>query len=97
MLRLPTGARFWAFVGARRFEEVAEVLQFQVIQPSLEKLEVRLVVAEGKLTEEQQARLRSIVRETTGYPFEIEFTIFPDELPRGRGGKFEEFICLVQQ
>jgi len=30
---------------------------------------VRLVVAEGKLTEEQQARLRSIVRETTGYPF----------------------------
>jgi len=96
MLRLPTGARFWAFVGARRFEEVAEVLQFQVIQPSLEKLEVRLVVAEGKLTEEQQARLRSIVRETTGYPFEIEFTIFPDELPRGRGGKFEEFICLVQ-
>ena len=96
MVRLPTGERFWPFVGYPRFVEVANVLQYQVVQHTLTELEVRLVVAEGPLKEEQQARLTKIIQGALGYPFAIRFTFLPDELPRGAGGKFEEFVCMVR-
>jgi phenylacetate-CoA ligase len=94
LMRLPSGKRSWGFFGSRRFRDVADVKQFQVVQHSLQDVEVRLVVANA-LTSSQEEHLRKIVRETMGHPFDVRFTLYPDEIPRSAGGKYEEFLCRI--
>ena len=37
-----------------------------------------------------------ILREELGYPFKIRYLWQTESLPRGPGGKFEDFICLAE-
>lgn len=90
----PDGSRHWPLVGFHKFRDIAPVLQFQFIQHSLERIEVRLVV-ENPLNKTQEEALRNQIREALGHAFAIEFTYFPDRLPRGANDKFEEFICRI--
>ena len=92
MIRLPDGSRYWPLVGAHSYREVAPIRQYQVIQRSLELLEVRLV-SDAPLSSEQEERLAEIIHKTVRHPFQLKFVYFDNEIPRGRGGKFEEFIC----
>jgi phenylacetate-CoA ligase len=96
LVRLPTGQRFWPFVGYPRFAEVAKVLQYQVIQHTSTELEARLVVQGNQLDEAQRVALTTIIQQALGYPFAVRFTLFPAAIPRGASGKFEEFQCLIQ-
>jgi hypothetical protein len=32
-----------------------------------------------------------------GYRFKMQFVYFEDQIPRGPGGKFEEFICELAE
>jgi phenylacetate-CoA ligase len=89
MVTLPNGDQFWPFFSNRRFNEVAKIRQYQIVQKTREALEVRLVT-EKKLSVKQEDKLREIVNKRLGHPFAITFAYF-DEIPRGASGKFEDF------
>lgn len=94
MVMLPDGRRYWPLVGAYHFRDVAPVTQYQFIQHSLTEMEVRLVV-ECALDAGQEEKLAEIIHRSLGYPFQLRFNYFENELPRHKNGKFEEFMCLV--
>lgn len=88
------GSRRWPLFGFDRFLEIAPITQYQLVQDRADSIELRLVCAEPP-TAEQKQRLAALIRESLGHPFEIRFTLFPEHLPAGRSGKYEEFMCLV--
>jgi phenylacetate-CoA ligase len=91
---LPDGRRYWPLVGLHRFREVGGILQYQLVQLDLQRVELRLVVA-TPLDASAEARLTAIVREALGHDFRIAFSYFERELPGSRGGKFEEFVSRL--
>ncbi len=93
MLRMPDGQVHWPNFGFRYMMDVAPIRQFQVVQLDLDKIELRLVVIEP-LSEEQEAQLSSILAKHLGYPFAINIS-YHESLPRGAGGKFEDFLSLI--
>lgn len=95
MVVFPDGKRHWPLVGAYRFREVADIRQYQVVQHALDEIEVRLVVAHP-LSGEQEVRLTALIRNALGHPFPLRYSYFDQELPKTRGGKFEEFVSLVR-
>ena len=95
MVRLPGGASHWPLTGFHDFAQVAPVLQYQLVQKSLQRIEVRLVVQGGPPTPGQEAALRRIITRALLHPFELSFVYFDSYLPRARSGKFEEFICEI--
>ena len=95
MLTLPTGAQRWPLVGFARFRTLAPVRQYQLIQRTLTDIEVRFVV-DRPLSGGEEERLRAVILEALGHPFRLTFSYLNGEIPRGAGGKFEEFISEVQ-
>lgn len=91
MVAYPDGSLRWPLVGFARYREVAPVLQYQIVQRSLENLEVRLVV-ERPLRAEEEAHLGEIIRDSLGFAFDLRFVYFDQAIPKGPGGKFEEFV-----
>jgi len=95
MVVLPTGERFWpVFQGFAPFLDIVNFRQVQMIQHSLDWIEVIMVV-DTEVRPEQQQELGGIIQEILGYPFKITFS-FPDEIPRSKGGKYEEFISKLK-
>ena len=89
MLTLPDGGRRWPFLGENRYRHVAPIRQYQIIQRSLEGVEVMLV-ADRPVSESEEAQLSEIIRSELGHPFALSFS-YVDAIPRGPGGKFEDF------
>ena len=94
LLRLPGGGLRWPTIGLLPYREVAPVRRFQMIQHSLEDLEVRLVT-DRRLNAAEEAALAQMITEALGHPFRIRFSRFEQDLPRPAGGKFEEFVCAM--
>lgn len=94
MVTLPDGSRHWPIVGHHVFRDIARIRQYQAIQHSLETVEMKLVV-DAPLTREQEALLCTVVQQALGYPFALRFSYHATELPKTRGGKFEEFISMI--
>jgi len=94
MVVLPNGKRYWPLVGLHRFREIAQILQYQLVQHDLQNVELRLVVA-AKLDAVAEARLVETVQQALGHPFQIRLSYVDHELERSAGGKFEEFVCRV--
>lgn len=94
MVRLPDGTTHWPLVGFHRFREIAPVRQYQLIQHTLQAVEVRLV-CDRALSAGEEAQLGAVIRDALGYAFELRFAYFGRELPRAANGKFEEFVCAV--
>ncbi len=92
MLQLPDGGRVWPVLN-RIFHTVETIKRYQVIQKTLEGLEVRLV-SHSSLTEGEADGLRKILRNRLGYSFDIDFT-YHETLERTRSGKFEDFKSEV--
>lgn len=88
------GQRHWPLLGFYRFREVAEVVQYQLVQLNAEQIEFRLVCHAG-LSEAQRRQLGDIVRQALGYPFSVSFELYPERIPLPPSGKFEEFVSLV--
>jgi len=95
MLRLPGGGERWPLVGFDRYREIAPIRQYQLIQHTLEEIEARFVT-DRALSEDEEARLGAVIRSALGHPFRVSFTYFESEIPRGAGGKFEEFVSRVE-
>lgn len=92
MLRLPGGNTVWPVLD-RIFHTVESVERYQVIQKTLENLEVRLV-SRVPLTDGEEDALRGLLQDRLRYPFGIEFT-YHEDLERTRSGKFEDFKSEV--
>ena len=71
------------------------VRQFQYVQRSLEEIEKKMVVSEP-LTPEQEEKMKELIIRSLGHPFRVTLS-YHDEIPQSASGRFEEFICEVQQ
>jgi len=89
MVTLPNGDQFWPFFSNRKFNEVAPVRQYQIVQKTLDSLEINLVT-DRKLVVKEEDKLRDVIAKRLGHPFAMTFSYF-DEIPRGKSGKFEDF------
>lgn len=92
LMLLPDGTRQWPRTGYRRFREFAPVRQFQFAQLDRDTIEVRLV-SDTPVSQEQEEALRGHIVQSIGHPFDVRFVYFPDRLPKGTNGKFEDFLC----
>lgn len=93
LLTLPDGSRNWPYLAIGHWEEIAPIQQAQVVQKSVETLEIRLV-AERQLTPEEQSALENFVTEQLRQPFQYEIS-YHQKLTRGRNLKFEDFISEI--
>ncbi len=93
MLRLPGGEQVWPLIGEPSYIQIPAIRQYQIVQTSLERLEVKLVTS-APLTEEEEAKLRRIILDRLGHPFDLVLS-YHDEIPRSAGGKFEDFRCEI--
>jgi phenylacetate-CoA ligase len=93
MLVMPNGERRWPLVGFSSYREIAPIRQYQLVQKTVEKIEVRLVV-DRALTTDEEARLAGVIRAALGHAFELAFVYLPI-IPLTAGGKFEEFVSEV--
>ncbi len=92
MVRLPDGRSLWPAIGGIRYSEIAPIRQFQFIQRNRETIEVRLV-SDAPLSADQEGRIEDLIRVALDFSFKLQFVYFAEQIPRGRGGKFEEFVC----
>ncbi len=91
MLTLPNGEKRWPRCGYDQFMDIVPVRQLRLVQRSLQTIDAELV-ADRPLSETECKSLVGIVQQALGYPFEICLNYLP-EIPRGPGGKFEEFLA----
>ena len=89
MCTLPDGNRVWPRLTEMRYTDVAPIRQFQVVQTGITTLEVHLV-ADRAVTATEEDALRDLINGRIGARFEIAFS-YPDAIPRGPSGKYEEF------
>lgn len=94
LLRLADGGRHWPLFGGHYFRDVAPVRQFQAIQHSYQRIELRLV-CERPLSAQEEADLRAMTLRALGHDFIVDLRYFEGRLPTGANGKFEEFICRI--
>lgn len=93
MLRLPDGGQRHPRFGEAQFGVIAPVRQFQVVQKTLNDIEVALVVARP-LTVQEEETLRGLILKNLGHPFNLVFS-YRDEIPLAASGKFEDFRSEV--
>jgi phenylacetate-CoA ligase len=92
LVLLPDGTRHWPVVGFHRWSEAWPVRQFQFVQLDRHTILARMSAA-GRPDAVQEARLTAIIQQALGHPFDLRYEWHETPLPRGPGGKFEEFIC----
>ena len=81
------------FDAGDRPEELPPFFQYQVIQRSLEEIEI-LAVRPHPFSKEEEARVERYMRQTLGHPFAVTLRRV-DAIPRSRTGKYEDFICDI--
>jgi phenylacetate-CoA ligase len=94
LLRLPDGRCFWPLVGFADYRDIAPVRQYQIVQRSFERVTLRLAVERPLSTAEETGLAEKLV-ECLGHRFTVDFDYRTPEIPRGPGGKFEDFICEI--
>jgi phenylacetate-CoA ligase len=95
LVLLPDGTRHWPTFGFQHWGEVFPVRQFQFIQEDRHTI-IAKMSAQGRPTPAQEARLTEIICGSLGHPFELRYHWQEEPLPRGPGGKFEEFQCRLE-
>ena len=89
-LVLPSGARRFAYFGARVIADIAQIVQIQVAQKSLYDLEARLVTR-GSFGRENEEKLRRLLNENLGTHLHITFA-YRDVIERSASGKYLDFV-----
>ncbi len=90
---LPTGEKLFPVLDSEPLVQSMPIRQIQMIQKTLETIEMRLVT-ERPLKAEEEQRLSEYYRRSFGYPFQFTF-VYVDEIARAAGGKFEVFRSEV--
>jgi phenylacetate-CoA ligase len=95
MLVLPDGRRRWPALELSgtplALADLPPVEQFQLVQRSLEKLDLYVIVPRA-LSEEEESVARMFVLQAVGHPFEVDIH-YVERIARGPTGKFEDFRC----
>jgi len=92
MLRRPGGRVTWP-VNLAVVRAVAAIRQFQFVQTTLDTIELRVVV-DRPLEPDDEALAVAKARSMLGEDFRIVVRTV-DALPRGPGGKYEDFVALL--
>ncbi len=98
MLLMPTGEARWPLLSSENIRTLlatAPIRQFQFVQMSVERIELRLVV-EREPTPSEEDGLRRWVWDKFGHPFDVTIT-YHDEIPRTAAGKYQDFLCEVRE
>ncbi len=90
----PNGDRSWPQVGRNRFRALAGVIQYQFVQHTPQRIEVKLLL-EAPIDAALEDELRRHVQKALGFPFDIDFTYLRERIETGPTGKFEEFVSRV--
>jgi len=90
MMVLPNGARVWPFFKTALFGPRSGVAQFQIVQREVGAVVARLVLRRPLSVDERAEITTTLVERVAGVRVTIEVV---DEIPRGAGGKFEDFRC----
>lgn len=97
MFTMPDGRTRWPVVEARDlagvFEDLPPITKFQVVQKTLELLELNLVTLRP-LTPKEEEAIRSYVKRGLEYDFDVQFN-YVEDIPRTPRGKYEEFRSEV--
>ena len=93
LLVLPTGEKLFPLFDVEPVIFSMPVRQYQMIQKTLETIEMRLV-ADRPLKAKEEQQLREYYCRNFRYPFQFEF-VYVDEISRSAGGKFEDFRSEV--
>ncbi|MCU0935645.1 MAG: phenylacetate--CoA ligase family protein [Gammaproteobacteria bacterium] len=93
LLRLPDGRRVWPSTGILAIAEAAPVRQAQVVQDTPDHVELRYV-SDRELTGDEEGAVRRTLLDRLGDSFRLDLTRV-DAIPRGPGGKYEDFLSLV--
>lgn len=94
LLTMPDGTRKWPRLGYEsRLQEIAPIELMQMVQRTVEEIDVRLVMARP-LTEAERDQLTSFIRGNLGHPFALRFD-YVDDIRNPANGKIEQFISLV--
>lgn len=94
MIMLPDGSQHWPGFGARWWANVAPIRQIQLVQRQLDRLEARLVINRS-MTDAEQSELIGNLQKRLAFPYPIDIR-YVDRIERSAGGKYEDFISLVQ-
>jgi len=96
MFRLPSGELIWPSLildGDAAPPVAASIRQYQIIQRTIDRLEVRLV-AEDRLAQSAELELTKWIHRSLGAAFTVEFNYVPS-IARSAGGKYEDFRSEV--
>jgi len=93
MVVRPDGVRHWPSFPSEAWREIAPIAQIQLIQDALDHVAVRLVTPRP-LSADEHAQLTVALQECLNYPFNISFQRV-DAIPRGAGGKYEDFVSQL--
>ena len=85
----PDGSRHWPVLDYNGYRKIVPYRQLQVVQTSLEKVEVRMV-CDSRPSTQQEQRMVPLIQSSLGYPFKVSYS-YPEKIPRSAGGKFEDF------
>jgi phenylacetate-CoA ligase len=95
MMVLPSGEKQWPGFILSAWAKMGPIRQIQAIQKNRSQIEIKMV-ALRPLTEDEIEQLhRKITADFGGY-FQISLR-YVDDIPRSKGGKYEDFICEVDQ
>ncbi|TRZ96996.1 MAG: phenylacetate--CoA ligase family protein [Rhodocyclaceae bacterium] len=95
LLTLPDGTRRWPRLGYEsQLQSIAPIELMQMIQTSLEEIQVRLVMART-LGDSEMRNLTTFIQGNLGYPFRLSFE-YVDSIRNPANGKIEQFISLIE-
>ena len=90
----PDGRRYWP-TRLNRMHTARAIRQAQYVQTAIDTIEIRALLSRP-LREQERLELVQNTIEALGHTYRIE--IVPvEEIPRGAGGKFEDFLSLLPE
>ncbi|NEP05092.1 MAG: phenylacetate--CoA ligase family protein [Okeania sp. SIO2G4] len=93
LLVLPSGDLIWPSYILSNWAKLGPILQIQVIQRSVEVIEVRMVLSRA-ITENEEAILHQHICADLKNQFQVKL-LYVDEILRAANGKYEDFISEV--
>jgi phenylacetate-CoA ligase len=93
LVTLPDGDTRWPRLGWEDLVKVAPVEEIQLVQHTLQDVEVRLVMREPLTATHEQA-LTAFIQRNLGHPFKLRFSVV-QTIRHAVNGKVEAFISLL--
>lgn len=93
MLRDPVGGRRFPSFPGKFWVEVAPVRKIRLVQLTLARIQIEYVM-DRDFAPEEERRIREVLAEKLGYPFDFAFTRRA-AIERVPGEKWEDFVSLV--